>query len=67
MTANEIIALVQSLPGGNYVALSGLVVLAAKLITVWTPTRADDAVMDKLLGFVNVLALNVGKDRNKDA
>ena len=47
-------------------ALMGLVV-AAKGITVLTPSKSDDAYLDKALKFLNVIALNVGKDKNADA
>lgn len=43
------------------------VVLIAKAVTTWTPTTADNAVLDKALGVLNMLALNIGKDRNADA
>ena len=43
------------------------VVLLAKAITTWTPSKSDDAILDKVLKLLNTLALNIGKDRNKDA
>lgn len=43
------------------------VVLLAKCITIWTPSKSDDALLDKGLKALNTLALNFLKDRNKDA
>jgi hypothetical protein len=46
-------------------ALTSLFV-AAKAVTVLTPTRADNRFVDTVLRVLNALALNVGKDRNAD-
>lgn len=43
------------------------VVLTAKCITIWTPSKSDDALLDKGLKVLNTLAMNFLKDRNKDA
>lgn len=51
---------------GKIVMTAGVVVLAAKAITTWTPTTADDAVLNKVLGVLNTLALNIGKDKNAE-
>ena len=67
MDINEIVALANLVPGGKYAALVPFLVFGAKLITTWTPTRADNDFLDKALGFLNLLALNIGKDKNKDA
>ena len=41
--------------------------LGAKAITVLTPTKADDKIVNGILAVLNLLALNVGKDKNADA
>ena len=47
------------------VAITG-VVTAATVITALTPTTADDKVVNAILKFLNVLAGNVGKNKNAD-
>lgn len=42
------------------------VVTAATLITILTPTKADDAVVNFLLKVLNILAGNFGKNKNAD-
>ena len=44
---------------------SKVIALAAAIAAV-TPTRVDNDLLDKLLGFVNLLGLNVLKAKNKD-
>ena len=46
-------------------AITG-VVTAATAITALTPSRSDDEILDKVLRVLNVLAGNVGKNRNAD-
>lgn len=41
-------------------------VAAATAITALTPTRADDVWVDRILRVLNVLAGNVGANRNAD-
>ena len=41
-------------------------IVAAKVITPLTPTKHDDKVLDTVFKFLNVVALNVGKDKNAD-
>jgi len=43
------------------------VVTAATAITALTPTTVDDKAIGWLLKILNVLAGNIGKNRNKDA
>jgi len=40
---------------------------AAKSITVLTPTTTDDKVVNIGLKVLNLLALNIGRDKNADA
>lgn len=42
------------------------VVTAATAITVLTPTKSDDAFVNKLLRLLNLLAGNFGLNKNKD-
>ena len=44
---------------------SKVIALAAAIAAV-TPTKADNDLLNKLLGFVNLLGLNVLKAKNKD-
>lgn len=43
------------------------VISAAKAITVLTPTKTDDRILNAVLAVLNFLALNVFKDKNADA
>ena len=47
------------------VAISG-VVTACTAITVITPTKVDNKILDALLTVLNVLAGNFGKNKNAD-
>lgn len=42
------------------------VVTACTAITAITPTKSDDAAIDVILKILNVLAGNVGKNKNAD-
>ena len=46
-------------------AITG-VVTACTAITALTPSRSDDEILDKVLQVLNILAGNVGKNRNAD-
>tara|TARA_R100001594_G_scaffold58437_1_gene92400 strand:+ start:2367 stop:2558 length:192 start_codon:yes stop_codon:yes gene_type:complete len=47
-------------------AVTALVV-GANSITVLTPTKSDDKVVDTILGILNFLSMNFGHNKNKDA
>ena len=51
----------------NWVEILGVVLLAAKSITVLTPSKSDDFYVNMALTIINKLALNVLKDKNADA
>ena len=61
---NSLLAILHALPDW-VVAASGLCT-AATAITALTPTRADDRALDTILRILNVLAGNVGRNRNAD-
>ena len=46
-------------------AITG-VVTACTAITALTPSRSDDEIIDTVLKVLNILAGNVGKNRNAD-
>jgi hypothetical protein len=46
-------------------AITG-VVTAATAITALTPSKSDDKVLDKILKVLNLLAGNIGKNKNAD-
>ena len=54
---------------GNYDTIldigSKIIALAAAIAAI-TPTKVDNDLLNKLLGFVNLLGLNVLKARNQD-
>ncbi len=43
------------------------VVSAATAITVLTPTKTDDEIINKILGVLNFVAGNFMKNKNKDS
>jgi hypothetical protein len=46
-------------------AITG-VVTAATALTALTPSKSDDKVLDKILKILNLLAGNIGKNKNAD-
>lgn len=48
------------------IAITGLVT-AATAITALTPTKSDDKIIGIILKVLNLLAGNVGKNKNEDA
>ena len=57
-------AVVEGIPAWVH-ALTGLF-LAAKAITILTPSKADDKFVNAVLKVLNVIALNVLRDKNAD-
>ncbi len=43
------------------------VISVATAITAVTPSKADDKILNGLLKFINLLAGNIGKNKNADA
>ena len=50
-----------------WVAAITTVVTAATAITILTPTKTDDKIISTILKVLNVIAGNVGKNKNADA
>lgn len=49
--------------GGQMLAL---LVTAATIITALTPSKSDNEMLDRVLAYLNLLAGNVGHNRNAD-
>lgn len=47
-------------------ALLGLICLVANFVSMFTPTRSDNMIIDFFLRIINILACNVCKNENKD-
>ncbi len=64
-----VIEFMQYLPDGaaEIVALIMLLVPAANFITAATPTHWDNKVMNFISQILNIMAVNFGKNKNKDA
>ncbi len=67
-----LIELIEALP--VWLSAITVVITAANAITALTPTKIDDTVLTKtvwsinlLLKVLNVLSLNIGMNKNKDA
>ena len=60
----QILSLFDSFPA--WLAAATSVVTAATAITALTPTKADDQWIATILRVLNVLAGNVGKNKNAD-
>lgn len=51
----------------DWVAAVTAIFMGLKMLTALTPSTADNAAIDKALKVLNILALNVFKDKNEDA
>lgn len=60
----QFLALFDSFPA--WLAAVTSVVTAATAITALTPSTSDDKIIDSVLRVLNVLAGNVGKNKNAD-
>lgn len=63
----NIIAFINSPEFQTYLAAITGLVTAASVVTALTPTESDNKVVNVILRVLNVLALNVGKNKNADA
>ena len=52
--------------GPNWIFALTTLCVAANAITALTPTKADDKIVGGILKCLNVISLNVGKNRNLD-
>ena len=50
----------------NWIFALTTLCVAANAITALTPTKADDKIVGGILQCLNVISLNVGKNRNLD-
>ena len=50
----------------NWIFALTTLCVAANAITALTPTKADDKIVGGILKTLNILSLNVGKNRNLD-
>jgi len=57
-------AWIELIPG--WVAAISVLVVALSGITALTPSKSDDKVVNMILKFMNILALNVGQNKNAD-
>jgi hypothetical protein len=56
-----------SLDFKTWIAAIGGVVTACTAVTALTPTKVDNLIVNALLAVLNVLAGNVGQNKNADA
>lgn len=49
-----------------WIAALTAVVTAATAVTALTPTKSDDEIVNVFLRFLNILAGNIGKNKNAD-
>lgn len=61
---DNILSVFDAIPA--WIAAVTALVSAATAITALTPTRSDDVWVDRILRVLNVLAGNVGMNRNAD-
>ncbi len=61
MTSDQIILMIQ-----QYAASLAQLVAALTVITAITPSRHDNQILDIVLRICNILAGNVGKNKNAD-
>ena len=54
-------------PIDAWIAAATAAVVGANAITILTPTKSDDKVVNFLLGILNFLSGNFGKNANADA
>ena len=62
---NTVMGYADALPAW-LVAITALVT-AVNAVTILTPTKHDDAILGKILGVLNFISMNFGKNRNADA
>ena len=61
----SIIDLINQAP--DWVAAVTAIFMGVKMFTALTPSTTDNEVVDKILKFLNIIALNVFKDKNEDS
>jgi len=51
----------------GWMAIGGAILGAANAITMITPTKVDNEILQKIVTFVNTIAGNIGRNKNADA
>jgi len=60
------LSFLNSLPFGEIITWATIIITAANVITVATPTRSDNMILDFISKIVNFLAVNFGNNKNAD-
>ena len=50
----------------DYLTIVTAVITIANVITSMTPSKSDNLIMDKILKILNIVSLNIGKNKNAD-
>lgn len=50
----------------DYLTIVTAVITIANVITSMTPSKSDNLIMDKILKILNLVSLNIGKNKNAD-
>ena len=51
----------------RYAVLAAEIVALANAVTMFTPNRSDNVLLDNIFRFLNLVSLNIGKNRNRDS
>lgn len=51
----------------NYAEIVTAVITIANIITASTPSKSDNKVLNSILKILNIVSLNIGKNKNADA
>lgn len=62
--SNSLLGFFEKFPG--WIVAATTLVTAATAVTMITPSKSDDAVVNAILRFLNILAGNIAQNKNKD-